>query len=484
MVKRLVKKGLIVFSLISSLIIVSLVNTKVVFASVSLPDGAPITDPYGSLSSVPSYYDSVSYYDCFIPYQATIAQIGGESTGCKQITGGNLHKCNREGELVGTYVRSEAHLVQQSAPFSFPRGAEFDGGNIGNINSDKLQIAKTKNGDELYIITLTGFFWKSPSKFENYGENVIGTLVDIILTDGTCIHAVVGDYREDTLTNGGDGTSHQGYTDETNTTWRCHNYTGYFQPLNYPVYQNLFQAANGEIFGICGASNAGEKFCSKYNIKLGGAYPAAIRVYDAKIGDDVSRTASAGNGVDCDLGGATLQSMGTKWGSSNLGVAGSNLVAESDLVGMPHQFNASQYQANVSLVNREDLDVASRSTLATIGTNIDLIHEATILDYVRIGITFIGLALIFYSFLLVLALLFDKANNFVDISLVHVVTFGGFSYDPFSEIEGGKSPKGYVTAKKLIIVAVIVMLSGFLIMSGGFFKLYGNLLYNLTKLFN
>lgn len=489
MAKKWTSIKLYVSFFITTLVIYCLCSVISVKAAVTLPDGAPIDTPYGDLSTVPSSYESTSYYDCLIPYKASLSQIGGEATGCNQLNG-TLHKCEKNSYKVGDFVNSETRFNNGSkgSTYKFKRGGSFGGTTndfIGGVDSDGLQVATTANGDSVYIITLSGFFWNYQSKFENYGDDVIGTLVDIILTDGTCIHAVVGDYRENSLTNGGEGSNHKGYENVTNTTWGCHNYSNKFQPLNYSQYQNIFQAVNGEVFGIYG-TNAGGKFMSKYNLSSdgGGNHVAVIRVYNAKINSSAARTTDAGSGVDYSLGGVTIQSMGSNWGSSSLGVAGSNLVAENELVGMPSVFDATKDQSSIVFATRDDLGVQDMGAVSMIGTNIDLLHQATIMDYVRIGITFVGLSLIFYGFLMILALMFDKANNFIDISLLHVITFGGFNYDPFNEVDGKKSPKGYITAKKVIIVSVLVMLAGFLIMSGGFFKIYGNLLFRITEYFN
>ena len=104
------------------------------------------------------------------------------------------------------------------------------------------------------------------------------------------------------------------------------------------------------------------------------------------------------------------------------------------------------------------------------------------LDFVRTAIVFTGLVVFLYGFLLGLAIIFDKANTFIDFSLVNILTLGKLHYDPFEE-KTGMLPKEYVTTKKLVIIVAITLAVGLLLVSSGMTRLIGRLLFLITKYF-
>ena len=60
-------------------------------------------------------------------------------------------------------------------------------------------------------------------------------------------------------------------------------------------------------------------------------------------------------------------------------------------------------------------------------------------------------------------MIFDKANNFIEISLVSIVTFGLLKY---SDEKNTKRDSGYASATKIIIIVSVVMTIGLLLISG------------------
>ena len=150
---------------------------------------------------------------------------------------------------------------------------------------------------------------------------------------------------------------------------------------------------------------------------------------------------------------------------------------------MPVRNDLTANQMKIVLLGRDSLSLTEAEAVAIMGSNISLLKEAELLDIVRTSIVFTGLIVLLYGFLLMLAIIFDKANTFIDFSLVNILTFGKLHYDPFEE-KTAMLPKGYISTKKLVIMSAITLLVGILLVSSGMTKLIGQLLYLITEHFS
>lgn len=142
-----------------------------------------------------------------------------------------------------------------------------------------------------------------------------------------------------------------------------------------------------------------------------------------------------------------------------------SVIEEFELVGMnSFKYKISDKQSDIILATRDDLDIGEQYSVSLIGSDISLRDKAISVDNVRIMIVFLGMCLIFYSVVLGVSVLFDRANNFIDISLIKIISFGLLTYS--DEIDT-KKKKGFASTGKIIFIIVILVIVGCVLISGG-----------------
>lgn len=142
-----------------------------------------------------------------------------------------------------------------------------------------------------------------------------------------------------------------------------------------------------------------------------------------------------------------------------------SVIAEWDLVGMSKfKDSMADSQKQVELATKDQLSIGEQYSVSTIGEDLDLQHKAFTIDTVRVAVVFIGMCMIFYGVMLGLCTLFDKANNFIDISLVKILTFGLLTYSEESSVKG---KKGYANSGRIVFVIATLLIVGCLLVSGG-----------------
>lgn len=141
-----------------------------------------------------------------------------------------------------------------------------------------------------------------------------------------------------------------------------------------------------------------------------------------------------------------------------------SIVSEWELTGMKGlDKKLKDNQSEVILPTNSDLSIKEQYSVALSGENIALEKYSSYIDIVRVIVVFIGLCLVLLGVFLIVALIFDKANNFIEISLVSIVTFGLLKY---SDEKNTKRDSGYASATKIIIIVSVVMTIGLLLISG------------------
>lgn len=142
-----------------------------------------------------------------------------------------------------------------------------------------------------------------------------------------------------------------------------------------------------------------------------------------------------------------------------------SVIAEWNLVGMSKfKDSMADNQKQVELATKDQLSVGEQYSISTIGEDLDLQHKAFTIDTIRVAVVFIGMCMIFYGVMLGLCTLFDKANNFIDISLVKILTFGLLTYSEESSVKG---KKGYANSGRIVFVIATLLIVGCLLVSGG-----------------
>lgn len=471
------KKGKLIGFLLSACMCILINGVCVSANTITMPDGT-VLNRNTDMDSLPSSYDGVDYYDCLVPYAKQVKDIGGHAIGGKPGTAyasSNIMSTASLDKNVGDYINLEY----------------FIGGSTTSINGVSVQLLSASGanyikdswGNKYYLIALGSYFYPQEAVsngFFGFSSANRGQLVDIVFTSGTVMHCVIMDCKSNMHTNGGEGSTHS--ADETNA---CRDYYQ-FAPMEIDIGQNMFQAKNSEIVEFFSDPSGINNIRSTYF--SGNAHIAFIRMYKGKFNTDGNkRKAEVGSMISYDAGDTTFSTAtagsGSGVGSAALGLTGSSLKGEWELTGMPVRNDLSADQIDIILLGRDSLSLTEAEVVSIMGNNISLLKEANVLDAVRTSIVFIGLIVILYGFMLALGIIFDKANTFIDFSMVNLFTFGKLHYDPFEE-KSNQLPKGYISTKKLIMIAIITEIVGVFLISSGMTKLIGNLLYYITSYFS
>lgn len=453
--------------------------SMVVSADATLPDGTVI-NRYTSWEEVPSSYEGLDYYDVLVPYSKKISEIGGQSIGGRS---GTPHETSNKmldslvSNFVGDYVSIEYKIGGSST--------SLGGSTVGISEVNGLNIATDEYGNKYYLLALGHYFYPQDASingFYPFSSSNRGQLIDVVLTDGTVIHCLIGDAKADVHTNGGEGSSHNSDTSNLRDYYE-------FAPMEYDEGQNMFQAKNSEVIEVFADGSGINEFRNTFNMHCNETsnHIAFIRLYKGTYYNSGNlRLPELGTNPSYNLGSVTFSqgdaSSGSGLGSAALGLTGSSMVDEWDIVGMPIKSNLTKEQMTIVLLGRGSLSLNEADLVSTMGENIYLLKQAELLDFVRTAIVFTGLVVFLYGFLLGLAIIFDKANTFIDFSLVNILTLGKLHYDPFEE-KTGMLPKEYVTTKKLVIIVAITLAVGLLLVSSGMTRLIGRLLFLITKYF-
>lgn len=434
--------------------------------------------PYGD-SKLPNSYIGADYYDCYVPYNLTPNDIGGWANA---VLGYKKESVNYSME---TYPERKGIKFATQCMLYMSVGGSYKGCPVSTDDTG-AQIVTDANGAKYYLTAIQAFFYNFPgiaqagSQFPGFSSANRGQIIDVILTNGTCIHFVVCDANAIPHTNGGPTENPL-----TEVQWG-------FAPMKLNQYKNIYQAANANMLELAyvGGYDVRTKFESKFNMGSGDdkAKIAFYRMYNKSITAPPARAANVGNeayyvigkGVISDTGGGATGATigGQENNEGNQG--GSKIVAEWELAGMPTKSQILLQQAEVSLPTRNSLSIKETNSIAKIKDSIAISTEATMFDRARVLVIFIGLLLTIYSMFMFMAVLFDRVNNFVDISLVKIITFGRVTYTPGEESLGRVGVSG---TTKLCISSAIVFVVGLLLISGCVMPALGNLIYNISSRF-
>ena len=235
-------------------------------------------------------------------------------------------------------------------------------------------------------------------------------------------------------------------------------------------------AAYGNTIELTGDTASGKKLASKYKLSQSENQIAYYRMYNFTIANAPARADGVGNEPSYSMGNATILSSGEDGGVAS---SISKLVTEWELQGMPSKSEIKQRQKQISLPSRDDLTIDEAYSVALIGSGLSVNSQASAFDTARIIMVFIGLVVVSYAVLLFVAMIFDRVNVFIDISLVSILTFGKLKYSPYEEDSINK--KGFVTTKKLVIQLIVVLLVGIFILSSCVFTILGDVVYWISS---
>lgn len=244
------------------------------------------------------------------------------------------------------------------------------------------------------------------------------------------------------------------------------------QYLRWEITQNKYVSYE-EFKSIADVNNATSKFYTAYeNPGIGDTSLTERCTYAQEIYSAFKDIEGA------EFGGA--QSAITEGSEVNEKIKNNSELAEEwALVGMPEKSKILESQADIKLPNRDGLSIKERYAVTLISDSIQLEKQAKVMDNIRTFMVFIGLIVITYGVLLLVAMIFDRVNVFIDVSLISLITMGRLKYSAYEDESVGKN--GVSNTKKIVISSVVVLGVGLLILSGGILQFMSNIVYWVSE---
>ena len=417
-------------------------------------------DVYGD-SGLPSSYDGAEYYDCYIPYNLTFEDIGGYATGVLWYEYSSYNTPNGMADYLRDNHVGTAFMIENSNRNSFIRSpVQFD-----RVDAETtMLIYKDQYGNEYYSCAVPEAMYRSPkvgtNNFPGYSMENRCQMLDVILSDGTIIHFIIGDAAAIQHCNAGSDDPAARFDVEYK-----------FSEIKLPQYRHIFHAVGGHFIELNGYSLTG--FTNKYNIgdEEGQNHVVYVRMYNQNVNDTnhSDRAGGVGKSVSYNLGNLDVDasysgSSSSSKESSDSGI--SDFVLGLDKLPGMNSYDFQAQQNNIEFADGSSLTIGEKYSIANLKEDIVLSRESNIIDIARTAVVFCGLVMITYMVLLILAWLFDKANNFIDISLVKILTLGKLEYTEDKEIQ---HTKGYANNTRIFIIASVLAIIGMILISGGVF---------------
>lgn len=212
--------------------------------------------------------------------------------------------------------------------------------------------------------------------------------------------------------------------------------------------------------------NKGEEYGIRYNYAL--EWQEKVKGLEAKEYDGILNDSSSDDSSS---------------GDKNVELSG-GIISEWELTGMPAKSGLTADAVNLSFVSKdsEGLTAENRKDIAEIGTTIADTKTINAWVTVRVIIVFIGLLMFTYALMLLLALLFDKFNTIIDISLIGVLTLGMIKFSDDKYASNGEEDVIRTTdTKRMIILIVVMVLIGGVFVSGGVIPAVVRAIYRVTS---
>ena len=453
-------------------------------------DGTPrdnVDDCYGQSKEIPPTYEGVSYYDCYVPYLETPDSVGGwwESA-------------------IGDYGGTSPAQIQEGGPASYVRLI-----NLGNWTSQEgdqgtsivhengkvvnkegtLLTLEANNGLDYYVFAPPEYLYanvenyvKKPKQQPYYGWSINnrGQLVDVVLTSGDVVHFTVGDANASEHSNG----------PVKREQWSGSNAAK--SKLKLENYAHIYNGSSGNILELWVTSGGSSSFFKeKFGISSdkNSTHIAFIRMYNAKLSDNVTISDVAKNAKDksffhLDVEGGNNKNGGNTGSDEvstekkdDIGISQGNIVDEWDLHGMPDKSKISDDQNVVDIPTGLD-NVSDQINANSIKENMKARQREVVRYWTNVFVTALGLMLLEYTVLLVVAWLTDRVNNIFDFSLITLITFGVVKPTREEAKEGST-----ISLPRLIMICSATFLGAIFLISGGVFDVVQYILNWITGLF-
>lgn len=455
-------------------------------ATIGTNDGKPKTNPFMD-SGAPTRYSSGKYYDVALPYDTLLNNIGGmdktrfpADSKKKQI--GCMLKENDEWEfgLLADSITKDAKGLRDEASglrIIEKNGVQYYMGAIGQglfcndawdglryegFDADKKTDGKAV-GKGLSELLYNG----TPAKS--------GILFDLILKDGTQIHFTMADSLGISEEVGGWG----GNWDR--------------RPMIHKQYTCMWHAGNAahvvEYFGskgqdkVMAALNITNEnpvmYVRIWNISLNSADKVKCKAGQEKVSNSGTALSTASDGS------SAAGQLPTQDANGNQLVSGVQYMKGEYSESMLSTVNALM-EGNLEKANRDSLTMSDGYTLNNWKDTVESRHEDSILViFFRRFVSFIGIMFTVWMLFLYLGYWFDRVNNFIDFSLLGLLSGGRLKISPeedkctwqFSEMRNlSKDTPMTVNNRAMLEIVIIGCIFGGLIVSGLFFDMAKKLL--------
>lgn len=421
-------------------------------------DGSAMEVPYGKCEDVPSSYEDLDYYDCYLPYKLTTGEIGGCSlTGLWDL--GNFYEPMTQGDM----KLKIGDKVNLQGVYAYCGGVPRSGYDSSAGNACLYTDA---NGNQVYAMAVQKFFFnREEGNFYGWDMSCRGQLIDVVLTDGTVIHFALGDTNAEAHTNGlVSATSSAASGDATK--------------LNYKQYHNLFSATAGNCIELWVGTDV-NSFMRKYGFKYDGTgnHIAFYRMYNGKLGENHKRKSGVGTEPAFNLDGVTISDNDESSESGDS--SGSRLVSEYEILAMDKfKPKLSDDASKIELPDGSELLSNERVNVDLIKETINTNTKDKVIFYARVSVVFVGMLMLLYIILVVVAYSFDRVNNFIDFNLLQVITLGRFSIS-----DDERQGQGY-TLRRVIKLSFVCFIVGMLLVTGGIYAWIQNIIYWIFSIIN
>ena len=143
------------------------------------------------------------------------------------------------------------------------------------------------------------------------------------------------------------------------------------------------------------------------------------------------------------------------------------LLTESDLTGMPIESSVEASQEMIKLYGVDDLSLVDTNSIDVIRENMGA-ENKSVSRYIGIACSLLGILLCVYASIIVVAMVLDYTNRWLDISLLGVLSFNRWFVVTKSELEDGYLTTGfnkdkgktYLTVKMLLFRVAVLFVIG------------------------
>lgn len=431
-------------------------------------------------SGLPSSFKGAKYYDVAMPYNLSAYDIGGWCI-----------KAHEDGVPESEYVYDKKKLKSikmsgnsaiEYSTLDYAKRASVMQGKTGEVLKKNLKVDK-KTGLITTKINGVTFFFNVLQKFECNNNtakkwnawNKNGYLCDAILTDGTVIHFIKCDSNAECHTNGGiDGKGDGGKMHDDFGSNSRHKRWAWGE-VKLKQYHNIFGVSGCNTWEIWGDN---QKFMKHFNIGSGKNQNrlAYYRIYDI----DCTETKKIKPASD------DVKKLSYKLGDVTLADGNVNDKDDKNTVSLKQTgFYSETHYVELNNLNEKKITFLDPNKLGKDQTrgindwkeNVDLEEDSKIYSFARVLVMLCSIVFLVWILLIYLSYWFDRVNNFLDIALLPIVTFGHLRVSP-EECECTFDPKNLtkdknvqtVNHRTILVICLMGIAFAVFILSG---KMYG-----------